>query len=199
MAAWLVVGLGNPGPAYASHRHNVGFRVVDELARRARGRFSVTRGLRADVCETRLAAAGMGVPGPQAQRVILLKPRTFMNGSGGAVAAAVRYYRVPLSAVVVVHDELDLEFGQLRLKTGGGDNGHNGLKSLRAALGSGDVHRLRFGVGRPPGRQEPADFLLTPFPAAVRDELTVEIGRAADAVEALISDGLTAAQNRFNS
>lgn len=199
MSAWLVVGLGNPGPTYASHRHNVGFLVVDELARRARAGFSAPRGMRADVCETRLAPSGLGGFGAGAQRVILLKPRTYMNDSGAAVGKAAAYYRVAPDSVAVIHDELDLDFGRLRLKCGGGDNGHNGLRSIRSALGTGDFHRVRVGIGRPPGRQDPADYVLSPFPAALREELALGVARAADAVEALIAEGLTEAQNRFNS
>ena len=199
MVAWLVVGLGNPGPTYATHRHNAGFMVVDELARRAHAGFTAPRGMRADVCETRVTTLGMGGVGAEAQRVVLLKPRTFMNDSGAAVGKACAYYGVKPSEVVAVHDELDIDFGQLRLKCGGGDNGHNGLKSIRSALGTGDFHRVRFGIGRPPGRQAPADFVLTPFPSSVREELAMELARSADAVETLIINGLDAAQNSFNS
>ncbi len=199
MSVWLVVGLGNPGPTYASHRHNVGFMVADELARRASAGFTAPRGMRADVCETRITVAGMGAVGADAQRVVLLKPRTYMNDSGAAVAKACGYYGVKPGEVIAVHDELDLDFGRLRLKRGGGDNGHNGLKSLRSSLGTGDFLRVRIGIGRPPGRQAPADFVLSPFPASVREELALEIDRAADAVEALMNSGLESAQNSFNS
>ena len=199
MTAWLVVGLGNPGPTYASTRHNAGFFVADELARRARAGFSAPRGMRADVCETRLAASGMGGVGADAQRVVLLKPRTYMNESGAAVAKASAFYKIPADHVVAVHDELDLEFGQVRLKLGGGDNGHNGLRSMRAALGTGDFLRVRFGIGRPPGRQDPAAFVLAPIPVALREDYAVEAARVADAGEALLADGLVSAQNRFNS
>lgn len=199
MTAWLVVGLGNPGPTYASHRHNVGFLVADELARRAHGTFIAQRGLRSEACQTRITRAGLGAVGADAQQVVLLKPRTFMNDSGHAVANALAYYGIEPDGLVVIHDELDLDFGQLRLKFAGGDNGHNGLKSIRRGLGSGDFFRVRFGIGRPPGRQAPADFVLTPFPASAREELALEVGRAADAVETLLMDGLDTAQNRFNS
>jgi len=199
MAVWLVVGLGNPGPTYASHRHNAGFMVVDELAHRAGAGFAAPRGMRADVCETRITAMGIGGIGADAQRVVLLKPRTFMNDSGAAIGKASAYFGVQPSGVIVVHDELDIDFGQLRLKRGGGDNGHNGLKSTRAVLGTGDFYRVRFGIGRPPGRQAPADFVLTNFPASAKEELALEVGRAADAVETLILNGLENAQNRFNS
>ena len=200
MTAWLVVGLGNPGPTYASHRHNAGYLVVDELARRAQVSFSAARSLRAEVVQTRLTAqGGIGGIGALAEKVILLKSRTFMNETGIAVAKATAWYGVRAEQVIAVHDELDIDFGQLRLKFGGGDNGHNGLKSIRRALGTGDFFRVRFGIGRPPGRQQPADYVLTPFPSALREELALEVGRAADAVEALISEGLEVAQNRFNS
>ena len=197
--AWLVVGLGNPGPTYTSTRHNVGFMVADELAGRARTPFSAPRGMRADICETRLAASGMGGVGADAQRVVLVKPRTFMNDSGAAVGKASAFYKIAPDHVIVVHDELDLDFGRLRVKKGGGDNGHNGLKSIRAALGTGDFYRVRFGIGRPPGRQDAAAYVLAPIPAALREDYAVEASRNADAVEALIAGGLEAVQNRFNS
>lgn len=196
---WLVVGLGNPGPTYASTRHNVGFMVADELAGRARAPFSAPRGMRADVCETRLASSGMGGVGADAERVVLLKPRTYMNDSGAAVGKAAAFYKVDPDHVIVVHDEIDLDFGRLRAKKGGGDNGHNGLKSIRAALGTGDFYRVRFGVGRPPGRQDAANYVLAPIPASLREDYAVEVSRNADAVELLISEGLIAVQNRFNS
>jgi peptidyl-tRNA hydrolase, PTH1 family len=199
MSTWLLVGLGNPGPTYASHRHNVGYKVVDELAARAGVRFTGAASLRADVAQTRLTASGMGGVGAEAEKIVLLKSRTFMNESGAAVGKALAYYRIPPVQLVVVHDELDLDFGQLRLKFGGGDNGHNGLKSIRRSIGSGDYFRARFGVGRPPGRQDPADYVLSPFPAASAEDVGVEIGRCADAVEALLTLGLDAAQSRYNS
>lgn len=199
MSTWLVVGLGNPGPTYASTRHNVGFLVADELAARARSTFTAPRGLRGEVCETRATASGIGGVGADAQRVVLLKPRTYMNESGAAVAKACAFYKITPEHVVAVHDELDLDFGQLRLKFGGGDNGHNGLKSLRAHLGTGDFHRVRFGIGRPPGRQPAADFVLAPIPGSLRADYAVEASRVADAVETLLVEGLAAAQNRFNS
>jgi PTH1 family peptidyl-tRNA hydrolase len=199
MSTWLLVGLGNPGPTYASHRHNAGYRVVDELARRAGVRFTGAGQLRAEVAQTRLAASGMGGVGAEAEQIVLLKSRTYMNESGVAVGKALSYYKVPPERMVVVHDELDLDFGQLRLKFGGGDNGHNGLKSIRRSIGTGDFFRARFGVGRPPGRQDPADYVLSPFPSALADDLAVEVDRCADAVEALLTLGLDATQSRFNS
>ena len=200
MSNWLLVGLGNPGPTYATHRHNAGYLVVEELARRAGVRFTGAGQLRAEVAQTRLTATGgLGGIGGEAEQLVLLKPRTFMNESGAAVGKALAYYRVPPEHMVVMHDELDLDFGQLRLKFGGGDNGHNGLKSIRRSLGTGDYFRARFGVGRPPGRQDPADYVLSNFPASLAEDVGVEVSRCADAVEALLTVGLDAAQSRFNS
>lgn len=195
---WLVVGLGNPGPTYASHRHNVGFMVVDELASRGGLSFTAPKGMRAEVCETRISAGGVGVPGAGAERVVLVKPRTFMNASGEAVAKLAAFHKVDVAHVIAIHDELDLDFGVLRLKQGGGDNGHNGLRSIRATMKSGDFFRVRWGIGRPPGRQDPADWVLSNFPAAQRTDLAIEVSRAADAVESLILNGLSATQNRFH-
>jgi PTH1 family peptidyl-tRNA hydrolase len=186
--AWLVVGLGNPGPAYSGNRHNVGFMVVDLLAARMSGRFKAHKS-RAEIVEGRLAG----------ERVLLAKPRSYMNESGGPVSALTDFFKVPLDRLVVVHDELDLPYGGLRLKLGGGDNGHNGLKALRRSLGSGEFLRVRFGIGRPPGRMDAAAFVLRDFSAAERKELELEVDRAADAVEALVADGLEKAQNAFNT
>lgn len=189
--AWLVVGLGNPGTSYAATRHNVGFLVVEALAERVGGRFKAHRRGRADVVEVRLAA-------PPGARAILAKPRSYMNTSGGPVASLSDFYKVAPEQMVIIHDELDLPYGTLRIKQGGGDNGHNGLRSVRAALGTGDFCRVRFGVGRPPGRMDPAAYVLKPFSAAERRTLEVEVERAADAVEALVVDGMTYAQNHYN-
>ncbi len=185
---WLLVGLGNPGPGYAGNRHNVGFMVADLLAGRLGARFKAHRS-RAEVVEGRLSG----------ERVVLAKPRTFMNDSGGPVTGLRDFFKVPLERIVVVHDELDLPYGGLRLKLGGGDNGHNGLKSIRRSLGSGEFHRVRFGIGRPPGRMDAAAFVLRDFGAAERNELDLEIDRAADAAEALVTQGLDQAQNTFNT
>ena len=184
---WLVVGLGNPGPTYAGTRHNAGAMVADVLADRVRGKFKSHKA-RADVVETRFGGA----------RVVLAKPRSYMNESGGPVVALRDFFKLPVERIVAVHDELDLDFGTLRLKLGGGDNGHNGLKSLRRSLGSGEFYRVRVGIGRPPGRQNPADWVLRDFSPAERKELGLTIERAADAVEALIADGLASAQNSYN-
>lgn len=190
---WLVVGLGNPGPAYAGTRHNIGYQVADELVRRVGGRWKAHRTGRAEVVEARL-----GAPGADAPRVVLVRPRSFMNETGGPVKALASFYKVPTERIVAVHDELDLPFGGLRLKLGGGDNGHNGLRSLRSALGTGDFHRVRIGVGRPPGRQDPADFVLSNYSAAERKEVPLQVVEAADAVETLVVDGLERAQQLFN-
>jgi PTH1 family peptidyl-tRNA hydrolase len=194
MTSWLVVGLGNPGPAFASHRHNIGYRVVEELARRMQLRFRAVRGIRAEVADGRI-----GPPGGDGPRLILAKSRTFMNETGWAVTRLLAYYKLKPPQMIVVHDELDIDVGQLRVKFGGGDNGHNGLRSIRSALGTGDFYRVRIGVGRPPGRQDPADFLLSDIPASAREDVEVEIGRAADAVESLVALGLDRTQNVFNS
>lgn len=184
----LLVGLGNPGPQYAGNRHNVGFMVLDELARRIGGKFK-THKSGAEVLEGRLAG----------QRVVLAKPRSYMNLSGGPVVGVARFYKIPPAGIVVIHDELDVPFGALKMKLGGGDNGHNGLRSITKSLGTKDYYRVRFGVGRPPGRQDPADFVLKDFSTVERKELAFEVDRCADAVEALISTGLTAAQNTFHA
>lgn len=184
---WLVVGLGNPGPGHAGNRHNAGFMVADVLAGRAGLRFKAGR-FSAAVAEGLLA----GHP------VTLGKPMTFMNLSGGPVAGLCGYYKVPAGRLVVVHDELDIPFGTVRLKRGGGDNGHNGLRSVSQSLATREYCRLRFGIGRPPGRMDPAAFVLRDFSAAERAELPLLLEVAADAVEVLLSDGLAAAQNAFH-
>jgi PTH1 family peptidyl-tRNA hydrolase len=191
---WLVVGLGNPGPTYAGTRHNVGYLVVEELARRMGGSWRSHKTGRADVVEGRL-----GAPGTDAPRVVLARARCYMNESGGPVKALASFYKVPYDKIIAIHDELDLDFGTLRSKLGGGDNGHNGLKSMRSSLGTGDFHRVRAGIGRPPGRQNPADFVLSGYSANERKELPFQIDSAADAVESLITNGLELTQQRFNS
>ena len=190
MDPFLVVGLGNPGPAYRGNRHNVGFMVLDVLAERVGGRLSKHKA-RADVLEGRLGP-------PPAPRVVLAEPRSYMNESGGPVAGLCGFYKIPVERLVVVHDELDLPYGSLRLKRGGGDNGHNGLRSITRSLGSRDYLRVRFGIGRPAGRMDPADYVLRDFSAAERKDLDFHVDRAADAVETLVRDGLDAAQNRYN-
>ena len=185
---WLIAGLGNPGPEYAGNRHNAGQMVVDLLAERMGARFKAHR-TRNEVADGRLA----GVP------VTLAKPRTYMNLSGGPVAALAAFYKIPPERIVVVHDELDIPFGAMRLKRGGGDNGHNGLRSVTQALGTNEYNRARFGIGRPPGRLDAATFVLRDFSAAERKELPLLIDRCADAVETLLSKGLAVAQNTFHA
>lgn len=185
---WIVAGLGNPGPEYSGNRHNAGHMVADLLAERMGARFKAHRS-RNDIAEGRLA----GVP------VTLAEPRTYMNLSGGPVAALSAFYKVPPERIVVVHDELDIPFGSVRLKLDGGDNGHNGLRSVTQALGTNAYYRVRFGIGRPPGRMDAATFVLRDFSAAQRKELPLVIDRCADAVETLLSKGLAAAQNTFHA
>ncbi|MGX1883210.1 aminoacyl-tRNA hydrolase [Streptomyces sp. NPDC055287] len=189
---WLIVGLGNPGPDYAANRHNVGFMVADLLAERMRAKFKAHKA-RAQVVEGR-----MGPPGPANRRVVLAKPQSYMNLSGGPVTALRDFYKVPTANIVAVHDELDIDYGTLRVKLGGGDNGHNGLKSMTKSMGP-DYHRVRFGIGRPPGRMQVADFVLKDFSSAERKELGYFVDRAADAVECLVTEGLERAQTTYNS
>lgn len=192
--AWLVVGLGNPGPSYAGHRHNVGYLVCDELADRMAGQFRAHKTGRADVVEGRLAPPGTA----DAPRVVLVRPRSYMNESGGPVKAVATFYGVPPERIIAIHDELDIDFGTLRVKLGGGDNGHNGLRSMRSALGTGDFYRVRAGIGRPRGRQPVADFVLSDYSSLERKELPFQVGDAADAVECLVTEGLDRTQQRFN-
>ncbi|MFK4066121.1 aminoacyl-tRNA hydrolase [Streptomyces sp. NPDC029674] len=192
-APWLIAGLGNPGPDYAMNRHNVGFMVADLLAHRMGAKFKRAGKAQAQVVEGRI-----GPPGPANRRVILVKPMSYMNVSGGPVTALRDFYKVPTEHIVAVHDELDIDYGTLRLKLGGGDNGHNGLKSMTKAMGP-DYHRVRFGIGRPPGRMQVADFVLKDFSATERKELDYFVDRAADAAEALIIEGLERAQSTYNS
>lgn len=195
---WLVVGLGNPGAQYAGNRHNVGQMVLDELARRTGVTFGTRalRGPRAAVAESRLGVRPGGAPGP---RVVLAKPTTYMNVSGGPVAGLAQYYRVPPERVVVVHDELDIPFAEIKLKIGGGEGGHNGLRDTTKALGTKDYVRVRVGVGRPPGRMDAADFVLRDFSAAERKDLGWLVDAAADAVELVVTEGLEKAQLRYHT
>ncbi|MFC0114523.1 aminoacyl-tRNA hydrolase [Kibdelosporangium aridum] len=184
----VIVGLGNPGPRYAANRHNVGAMVLDELGDRVGGKFKAHKGL-ADVLEGRLGT----------RRVVLMKPRSFMNVSGGPVAGVAKFFKAQPDDIVVIYDELDLPFGTVRLKLGGGENGHNGLRSISKSLGTKEYHRVRVGIGWPPGRMDPADFVLKDFSVVERKELPFVFDRAADATEALISNGLEAAQNTFHA
>ena len=190
---FVVAGLGNPGPAYAGTRHNIGAMVVAELA--AKLSVKLSRHKKA------FAAAGqshIGLPGSQ-QGVVLAIPLCFMNESGGPIKSILDFYDVPPENLIVVHDELDIDFAAIRLKFGGGDNGHNGLKSIKKSIGTGEYFRTRVGIGRPVGRQDPADFVLSPFNAGERKELPELIGRSCDAIETLIIEGLDKAQSQFNS
>ncbi|MEB3031595.1 aminoacyl-tRNA hydrolase [[Mycobacterium] nativiensis] len=181
----LVVGLGNPGPTYARTRHNVGFMVVDLLAERIGSAFKLHKRSGADVATGRLS----GRP------VVLARPRCYMNESGRQVGPLAKFYSVPPPGMVVIHDDLDLDFGRIRLKQGGGEGGHNGLRSIATVLGSKDFQRVRFGIGRPPGRQDPAAFVLQAFGSREREELPTICEQAADATELLIETGLEPAQN----
>ncbi|MGB2718137.1 MAG: aminoacyl-tRNA hydrolase [Rhodococcus sp. (in: high G+C Gram-positive bacteria)] len=184
----LIVGLGNPGPQYEKTRHNVGFMVADALAGRIGSAFSSHKKSNSEIVQARLGS----------RSVVIAKPRTFMNLSGQPVAALARFFSIEPANVVVVHDELDIDFGALRLKLGGGEGGHNGLRSISQHLSTKDYLRVRVGVGRPPGRMDPASFVLKPFSAAERKDLGVVVEEAADAAELLLSAGLEAAQNRVH-
>lgn len=183
----LLAGLGNPGPRYAGNRHNVGFMVLDELRSRVGGKFKAHKS-GAEVLEGRLGG----------RKVVLARPRSYMNLSGGPLMGAARFYKIDTSGLVVIHDELDVDYGSLRLKLGGGDNGHNGLRSITKSFGTKDYFRVRFGVGRPPGRMDAADFVLKDFATTERRELPLNVDRCADAVEELLAQGLTSAQNAFH-
>lgn len=190
-APWLVVGLGNPGKEYARNRHNVGFMVADLLAGRLGVRLGRHRRAAAETGEGRL---GLGGP-----KLVLAKPLTYMNLSGAPVASLAQFYKVPVEQVVAVHDELDIDYGRLRAKQGGGEGGHNGLRSMSRSLGSKEYLRVRFGIGRPPGRQDPADYVLSDFSTTERKELEFLVDRAADLVEAVVVRGLEWAQNTYHS
>src|SRR6202167_2778984 len=185
---WIIVGLGNPGPEYAGTRHNVGQMVLALLAERMGARFKSNR-TRNDIAEGRLAG----------QPATLARPHSYMNLSGGPVAALLGFYKVPPERTVVLHDELDVPFGGVRLKLGGGDNGHNGLRSITASLGTRDYYRVRFGIGRPPGRMDAAAFVLKDFSTAERKDLPLLIDRCAAPTETLITKGLAAAQNVYHA
>ncbi|MFJ6302114.1 aminoacyl-tRNA hydrolase [Pseudarthrobacter oxydans] len=186
---WLIIGLGNPGVQYQGNRHNVGQMVLDELAARMGAGFKSHKS-RAQVLEGRL-----GIGGP---RVVLAKPMTYMNVSGGPAAALANFYGIAPDHVVAVHDEIDIPFNTVKLKIGGGEGGHNGLRDISKALATKDYLRVRVGVGRPPGRMETADYVLRDFGTAELKELPFLLDEAADAVEILVRDGLTAAQQKFH-
>lgn len=187
---WLIVGLGNPGAKYEATRHNVGQMALDVLAARLGAKFTPHGKTGSRVAEGWLRPGG--------PKLILAKSNGYMNTSGGPVSALCKYFGIAPERVVVVHDELDLPFDALKLKQGGGHGGHNGLRDIAKALDTPQFLRVRVGVGRPPGRQDPADFVLSPFSGAERKQLPVLLEDAADACEALVDDGLLAAQQRFH-
>jgi len=188
MTAWLIVGLGNPGPSYSGHRHNLGAKVVDEIAVRTSG------SLRSHKAQA--SAAEVRIDG---QRAIIARPSTYMNESGGPVAGLLSFYKVPVENLVVIHDELDIPFSQVRIKLGGGEGGHNGLRSVTKSLGTRDYLRVRVGIGRPPGRMDAADYVLHDFSSTERSEVPLLVSDAADAVETLVTAGLVAAQQEWHS
>lgn len=189
---FVIAGLGNPGPAYAGTRHNIGAMVVAELAANLSVKLSRHKKAFAAVGQSHI-----GLPGSQ-QSVVLAVPLCYMNESGGPIKSIIDFYDVPPENLIVVHDELDIDFAAIRLKFGGGDNGHNGLKSIKKSIGSGEYFRARVGIGRPLGRQDPADFVLSSFSSGERKELPELIGRSCDAIETLITDGIDKAQSKFN-
>ena len=189
---WMIVGLGNPGREYERNRHNVGFMVADLLADRARVKLSRHRRALAEVGEGRL---GVGLDAP---RLVLVKPLTYMNLSGGPVASLAQFYKIEPDHIIAIHDELDLPYGVLRAKFGGGEGGHNGLRSMSKSLATKDYMRARFGIGRPPGRQDPADYVLSDFSPTERKELEFLVDRTADIVESLVTKGVEATQNAYH-
>jgi len=189
---WLIAGLGNPGREYERNRHNVGFLVADLLAARTGARFSRHRRAVAEVAEARLL---VGIDAPQ---LVIVKPLTYMNLVGGPLSALCQFYKIEPSRLVAIHDELDLPYGVVRTKFGGGEGGHNGLRSLSRSLSTKDYLRVRVGISRPPGRQDPADYVLSDFSAAERKDLDYLVDRAADIVESLVVQGLEPTQNAFH-
>ena len=190
---WLIVGLGNPGPTYAGNRHNVGYMVNEVLAGRigtaqSGAGWKAHKSGRSDVIEGQL----------DGEHVVLCRPRSYMNESGGPLSLVANFYKIDPAHTIVIHDELDIDFGALRVKFGGGDNGHNGLKSIRQSIGTGDYARIRVGIGRPPGRQTVHDFVLKPFSATERRDLPTYVEEAADAVISLMTAGLDVTQSTFN-
>ena len=189
---WLVAGLGNPGDQYAATRHNVGQMVIDQLAKR----HSIK--LASHKSRTHIAAYKLGV-GIDAHQIILAKSHSYMNETGGPIKALANFYSVEPENIIVLHDELDIGFAAIRTKLGGGDNGHNGLKSMTSALNTPDYYRVRLGIGRPMGQQDPADFVLKQFSKEEKKDLDEFIERGADVVEFLIEQGLELTQGKFNS
>ena len=195
MDSWLIVGLGNPGPSYAGNRHNVGAMVVQELAARAGASFRSHKS-RAQIAEIRLGILPGGAPGP---RAVLALPLTYMNESGAPVAGLMQFFKITVERLIVVHDDIDLPFASVRLKRGGGEGGHNGLRSVTRSVGSKDYLRIRLGLDRPPGRMDPAAFVLKDFNGTERKELPFLLGDGVDAVDDLVALGLEAAQQRFHA
>ena len=187
---WLVVGLGNPGPDYAGHRHNVGQMAVSQLASDIGVSFKSHKA-------NALVAEGWVRPG--GPKLVIAKPNTFMNLSGGPVANLLKFYGVEPANLIVLHDELDIDFDVIRLKSNGGHGGHNGLRDIIAAIGTNEFNRVRIGIGRPPGRQDAADFVLSNFNSTEREILPHVLAHATDAVETISDEGMLAAQQRFNS
>ncbi|TWP38677.1 aminoacyl-tRNA hydrolase [Leekyejoonella antrihumi] len=194
MDPWLIVGLGNPGVEHAGNRHNVGAMAIDELAGRSGSNLRAHRA-RARAAEVRIGTAPGGAPGPKA---VIAVPMSYMNECGGPVAGLMKFFNVPAERLIVIHDDLDLDFGRIRLKQGGGDGGHNGLKSITRSAGSKDYLRVRVGIGRPPGRMDPARYVLRNFSASERGELDFLLPDVADAIELLIEQGLESAQNQVH-
>ncbi|HZD96610.1 MAG TPA: aminoacyl-tRNA hydrolase [Micromonosporaceae bacterium] len=188
---WLVVGLGNPGAEYARHRHNAGFLVADLLARRVGAKFGRARRAATEVAE--------GFLRPGGPKIIIAKPTTYMNLLGTPTASLAAFYKIPPERIVAVHDDLDLDFGTVRAKIGGGEGGHNGLRSMSKSLGTKDYARVRFGIGRPPGRMDPADYVLSDFSPSERKELDFLVDRAADMVESVVEYGVEPTQNRYHA
>ena len=189
---WLVVGLGNPGDQYTATRHNIGQMVIDEVAKRHSVKLSSHKS------RTEIAAYKLGV-GADAHSIILGKSKSYMNETGGPIKALAHFYSVEPNNVIALHDELDIPFAAIRTKIAGGDNGHNGLKSMTSAFGTAEYYRIRLGIGRPMGEQDPADFVLKAFSKVEQKELGEFISRSADAVESLINNGLELTQQNFNS
>jgi PTH1 family peptidyl-tRNA hydrolase len=189
-STWLVVGLGNPGPGYAGHRHNVGHMAVSQLASDITAKFTSHKA-------NALVAEGWArLGGP---KLILAKPNTFMNLSGGPVANLLKFYNLTTENLIVVHDELDLDFDVVRLKSNGGHGGHNGLRDIISATGSNEFARVRIGIGRPPGRQDAADFVLQDFNKGEREVLPHVLAHTCGAIEMIADEGILAAQQRYNS
>lgn len=185
---WLIVGLGNPGDEYERTRHNIGALVVQSWASRSNDKLAKTKKSQSLTCSVRIGT----------ESAVLSFPQTYMNESGSAVKSLMNFYKVDAEHLIVLHDELDLPFAHTRLKLGGGDNGHNGLRSIRSAIGHGDWYRLRLGIGRPPGVMDPASYVLRSFSKSEQTEVELLCGRAIDAVECLVLEGLAEAQGRFN-